>query len=37
MALAQLEDVHIGGLQQLLGLPITTNCKMVYAEFGQLP
>lgn len=35
-ALQSLEQVHIQFLRQLLGVPLNTSSKLVYAEFGTL-
>ena len=35
--LHRLEQVHTQFLRQLLGVPISTPTKFVYAEFGKLP
>ena len=37
VAMKQLEQVHIGFLRRLLGVPISTTKKMIHAEFGRLP
>ena len=36
-AMQQLEQVHIGFLRRLLGVPVSTTKKLIYAEFGRLP
>ena len=36
-AMKQLEQVHIGFLRRLLGVPVSTTKKLIYAEFGRLP
>ena len=36
-ALDNMEKLYTGFLKQLLGVPVTTSTRLVYAEFGRLP